>query len=146
MLRIALIATTFLIYASSILGNDAEPEQDTWFSFVPGNFALVGRNPDDGTAYSGTAVIQAKSGHFTLERVIEGKKTYARGTVEVPHPPGEGKVLRFRWSDEKDFEMTCLVSGDLDNYARLSCIWVQTGREHKSPGLEAYFSTHAWTE
>lgn len=37
----------------------------------------------------------------------------------------------------------CLVSSDLDNYARLSCLWGTAGRETVIPGREAYFSTEA---
>ena len=42
--------------------------------------------------------------------------------------------------------MTCLVSTDLDNYARLTCVWWQPGTEPKQPGLEAMFPTAEWPE
>jgi hypothetical protein len=40
--------------------------------------------------------------------------------------------------------MTCLIAGDLDNYARLTCNWLREGSGPKEPGLEAMFSTAAW--
>ena len=40
--------------------------------------------------------------------------------------------------------MTCLVSGDLDNYARLTCYWWHEGSDMKRPGLEAMFPTANW--
>jgi hypothetical protein len=40
--------------------------------------------------------------------------------------------------------MTCPVSSDLDNFGRLSCLWVVEGQQHRAPGLEVYFSTETW--
>jgi hypothetical protein len=35
--------------------------------------------------------------------------------------------------------MTCPVSSDLDNFGRLSCLWVVEGQQHRAPGLEGIF-------
>lgn len=123
-------------------------EQDFWLSFVPGKYTFVGREPDRGASYAGEATIDNDGkGALVLRRSVAGKAVEARGAVEVPHPPGEGKVLRFRWQEGgKGKTMTCLVSGDLDNYARLSCVWTVDGSSPKAPGLEAYFSTEMWSE
>jgi hypothetical protein len=43
----------------------------------------------------------------------------------VPAPSGEGRVLRFGWKDPEATLMTCLVGSDLDNYARLTCVWLR---------------------
>ena len=82
--------------------------------------------------------------HLSLERRVDGRTVRATGRVEVPSPPGEGQVLRFRWNDGQAITMTCLVAGDLDNYARLTCLWGADGQASKEPGLEAMFSTTAW--
>lgn len=134
----------FLALLSSIEFAEAgvQPQdQHLWFSFIPGHFVFIGRLPDNGTTYSGTAVITASKQGFTLERTIGRKKISAKGTIETPSP-GEGEVLRFRWNDKKPLMMTCLVHGDLDNYPRFTCLWEHGN--HSMPGLEAYFSTEMW--
>jgi hypothetical protein len=111
--------------------------------FILGHYDFVGRDPDSVSAYTGTAVIARHAGKVTLTRTIGSKVTTATVSLEVPAPPGEGTVLRVRWHDGEPRLMTCLISGDLDNYARLSCVWIIEGRDHRSPGLESYFSTDA---
>jgi len=112
-------------------------------SFVAGDYAVVGREPDGGATYAGTARITQDGDRLVLERRIGGRTVRAVGRVEVPSPPGEGQVLRFRWGDGQAMTMTCLVAGDLDNYARLSCLWGADGQQLREPGLEAMFSTAA---
>jgi len=112
-------------------------------SFVAGEYAIVGREPDGGAPYAGTAKIAEDGEQLILERRIGGRTVRAGGRVEVPSPPGEGQVLRFRWGDGQAMLMTCLVAGDLDNYARLTCLWGADGQPPKEPGMEAMFSTAA---
>lgn len=123
-----------------------ESDASVLMSFVAGDYALVGRGPDGGASYAGTAKIVEEGDHLSLERQVSGHSVRATGRIEVPSPPGEGQVLRFRWDDGQAITMTCLVAGDLDNYARLTCLWGADGQELKEPGLEAMFSTTAWAE
>jgi hypothetical protein len=125
-------------------GKESPQPEDPWFVLVPGRFVFVGRNPDNGATYAGTASITTQGERFSLMRTIGSKTTTATGTIEVPQPPGEGKVLRFRWKDQQPHLMTCLIQSDLDNYARLACLWGIEGANHNVPGLEAYFSAEAW--
>jgi hypothetical protein len=115
-------------------------------SLMTGRFVFVGRNPDNGSTYSGSAIISRLENGFALQRTIGPDTIEARGTIEVPNPPGEGTVLRFRWNDGNRKLMTCLISSDLDNYPRLTCYWLIEGKEHFAPGLEAYFSTEMWPD
>ena len=121
-----------------------ESDASVLMSFVAGDYALVGREPDGGASYAGTATVAEEGDHLSLERQVGGRTVRATGRVEVPSPPGEGQVLRFRWTDGQAITMTCLVAGDLDNYARLTCLWGADGQDLKEPGLEAMFSTTAW--
>lgn len=114
--------------------------------FVAGDYALVGRAPADGAAYAGTATIAEDGEQLILERRIGGRTLRATGRVEAPSPPGEGQLLRFHWTDGQAMTMTCLVGGDLDNYARITCLWAPDGQPVKQPGLEAMFSTTAWPD
>ncbi|HKY92955.1 MAG TPA: hypothetical protein VJM11_18025, partial [Nevskiaceae bacterium] len=96
-----------------------EEEPHPYYSFVPGRFAVIGQLPDGGAAYQGQARIAHVEGRLQLLKEIGGESVTAEGTVERADP-GEADVIRFRG---KDFEQTCLVRLDLDNYARLSCLW-----------------------
>jgi len=132
-----------ILVASAASAKDVE--QHPWLSFVPGTFAVVGQQPGGGAAYAGEAKIEARGGDFVLRRTVAGTTVEAAGKIEVPQPPGEGQVLRFRWQEKGVARvMTCLVASDLDNYARLSCVWMIEGNKAPSPGLEAYFSKDAW--
>lgn len=140
MTRSAFAAVPFVWVLSVLPAAAPLADEDVWLSFVPGRFVLIGRNPDNGDAYAGTAIVSRLGNAFSLERTIGAKTIRARGSIDVPYPPGEGKVLRFRWHDGSARLMTCLVSGDLDNYPRLTCQWGCEADQHLAPGLEAYFS------
>ena len=134
-----------MLMASAASAKEAEPHH--WLSFVPGSFALVGQGPGGGAAYAGEAKIEARGGDFFLRRTVGGATVEAKGKIEIPQPPGEGEVLRFRWQEKGAARvMTCLVASDLDNYARLSCLWTAEGGAPSSPGLEAYFAKDAWPQ
>jgi hypothetical protein len=114
------------------------------FSFVIGDYAVIGQYPDSSSTYSGSAKIVAAKNGLMLTQKIGSKTIRAAGTIEVPQPPGEGQVLRFRWQDQGAIIMTCLVAGDLDNYARLTCYWGHEKNRATRPGLEALFPTAVW--
>ena len=138
-------ATTILAFlmaaASPIASAAAEGEElHTYYTVVPGRFALIGQLPDGGSPYKGEAEITYADGRLHLVKRVDGKPITAEGTVERADP-GEADVLRFRWPGHEE---TCLVRLDLDNYSRLSCYWTVNGSKHRKPGLEAYFPTEAW--
>ena len=139
-----MVALVPLLVAFAASAKDVE--QDPWLSFVPGGFALVGQLPEGGSPYAGEAKIEVRGQGFVMQRRIGGKTFEAEGKIEVPSPPGEGRVLRFRWQEAgRGRTMTCLVSSDLDNYARLSCLWAADGETPRKPGFEAYFATDTWS-
>jgi hypothetical protein len=139
---IALLAA-FALLPDLAMANDDEPFV---LSFVEGDYALIGQEPDGGTVYAGTARIAKDGDQLILDRRIAGRTQRAVGRVEVPSPPGEGQVLRFRWDDGRAVIMTCLVVADLDNYARLTCLWNAASQPSHEPGLEAMFPTAVWFE
>ncbi|NBF06846.1 hypothetical protein GV819_31725 [Pseudomonas sp. Fl5BN2] len=116
------------------------PEPHIYYSMVPGHFMFIGKDPDGGATYSGTAVIRFENQALTLVKTQDGKTSTAIGKVERA-AMAEADVLRFTWPGHSS---TCLVRSDLDNYSRLSCYWIENGVEHKEPGLEAYFPTETW--
>ena len=121
------------------LGKDDKTQADPLLNFVVGDYVIVGREPDSGATYSGTARVEPREGGLLLNRRRGGNEVTAIGRFEVPSPPNEGRVLRFRWYDPEPVLMTCLVSADLDNYPRLTCTWLHEGSQPAQPGLEAMF-------
>ena len=121
------------------LGKDDKTQVDPLLNFVVGDYVIVGREPDGGATYSGTARVEPREGGLLLNRRRGGNEVTAIGRFEVPSPPNEGRVLRFRWYDPEPVLMTCLVSADLDNYPRLTCTWLHEGSQPAQPGLEAMF-------
>jgi hypothetical protein len=119
---------------------DSEQEIDEDFrAFVVGDYAIVGRRPDGGPPYAGTARIEQRGQALVLTRRIGAATTVYEGGLERAMPPMDRpRVFRFRWTDGKaKMLMTCLMRADLANYPRLTCEWGEPGA--KDPGLEAYF-------
>jgi hypothetical protein len=134
-----LTLAALVLSAGVALGKDARIEADPFLNFVVGDYVIVGREPDRGRPYSGTARVELGEGGLLLNRRRGEHEVTAMGRFEVPSPPNEGRVLRFRWYDPEPVLMTCLISADLDNYARLTCYWLHEGSQPAEPGLEAMF-------
>jgi len=117
---------------------------DDFRRFVAGDYAMVGRRPDSGPAYSGTARIELRGETLVLTRKIGQATTVYEGALERADPPSDRpRVFRFRWAQGKSkMLMTCLMRADLDNFARLTCEWADNP-QHKDPGLEAFFQRKA---
>jgi hypothetical protein len=130
--------------AASARAEDAEQADDALLSFVAGEYAVVGRAPDGGAAYSGLATIEHDGDVLLMKRRVGDKEVVAEGEADIAVPPGDRRVLRFRWRDPDPKTMTCLAHSDLDNYARLTCVWLADGSEPQQPGLETLFPTAAW--
>jgi hypothetical protein len=121
-----------------------ESTDEALLGLVEGDYVIVGRGPDGGPTYGGTAHIELSEGGLLLSEKRGQQAIIATGRFEVPSPPNEGRVLRFRWLDIEPMLMTCLIGADLDNYARLTCYWLREGSQPAEPGLEAMFPTGVW--
>jgi hypothetical protein len=124
----------------------SEDDENPLLGFVVGDYIIIGKEPSDGKVYSGKGKIEQKGKKLIFNRKIGGRKIVAEGEIIVPSPPGEGQALRFRWNDRGPKEMICLINGDLDNYARLTCYWGKLPPGYNQPGLEAMFSTAPWKD
>lgn len=110
-----------------------------------GDYVVVGRLPDGGAAYSGTARMTAEGGGLVLQLRVGGETASAIGRFEVPSPPVEGLVLRFAEANGA-WRSTCLWTIDLDNYPRLTCYKLFSGVDPGAPGLESFFPTGSWPD
>ncbi|HEX4953366.1 MAG TPA: hypothetical protein VF017_08235 [Thermoanaerobaculia bacterium] len=135
-----------LVMAASVA---AEPEDPlASFRWTVGDYALVGREPERGALYAGRATIEVSMGRFKMLRWLEnGTTATLEGRVEMASPPGDVQVLRFRGPETRPRTYTCMAGSDLDNYARLTCIWTYDDKTSpREPGLEALFPTAVWPE
>lgn len=139
-LQAALLALACLLAPPALAADD--DESPLW-DFVPGRFTLIGRHPDSQATYTGTAKIERAGKQLRLTRTVAGRQERIFGVVRRADP-GEAWVLEFKWGQKTPMEMVCLVGGDLDNYARLTCHWGKAGNPHTQPGMEAYFAQEPW--
>jgi hypothetical protein len=69
--RLVSFMTLLLAFtALSTSGKESPQPEDPWFVLVPGRFVVVGRNPDNGATYAGTASISTQGERFSLARSI----------------------------------------------------------------------------
>ena len=109
---------------------------------VFGQYDLIGKSIGSKNTYFGEVSIAGTDENMTVTRTINGK--IVKGTAAIEHTTGEKiHVLRMRFEENgKNFEETCLVDIDLDNYARLTCHLYIPNETVSEPGLEAMFIKH----
>jgi len=122
---------------------DRSAEELPQWDFVVGRYQFIGRLPDSGPTYHGTARIERVGQRLRLTRTVGGQTTQIFGAIRRADP-GEAWVLAFAWQEKKPMEMVCLIGSDLDNYARLTCHWGVHKNPHRQPGMEAYFAREPW--
>jgi len=63
-----LTLAALVLSAGVALGKDARIEADPFLNFVVGDYVIVGREPDRGVPYSGTARVELGEGGLLLNR------------------------------------------------------------------------------
>ena len=134
----AAIICSVLSLASAGVHADAS-QQQFLSEFVSGQYQLIGKGPDSDRTYSGQVGIFSESGKLRFLRVIAGNTVSGEAAIEeAVH--GEANVLRMRFNENGvDYEDTCLIQSDLDNYARISCYLYRQDGTTREPGIEALF-------
>ncbi len=118
----------------------AEPDETIFLEqFVKGTYVLMGKSLESDETYLGNVSLSASETGLSVTRTIAGTET--RGTAVIEQTSHtQTSVLRVRFSEDgNEFEETCLVGHDLDNYARITCHLYHPGTPTKNPGLEAWF-------
>jgi hypothetical protein len=117
-------------------------QEDSLLSFLEGSYEVVGKYPEGKGTYLGTMTLTRKGNELQITRNIKSKKEAGSAriiTVTADNIP----VLQADFMDGKQkIRATYITSTDLDNYARLTGKVYFTGRETKTPGLEALFINH----
>jgi len=117
-------------------------EDDFLHTMVQGKYLLVGKSLESDNTYHGKVQINDNDGKLSVVRDVNGKITHGTAAIEFALN-GDAKVLRIRFIEDKtNYEQTCMVSSDLDNYARISCYSYQPKVRTMQPGLEVLFNDH----
>ncbi len=127
------------LFLAAFDGNADSSQQQFLSEFVAGRYQLIGQGPDSDRTYSGQVEIFSESGKLRFRRIVAGNTVNGEAAVEAA-AGGEASVLRMRFKKNGvAYESTCLVQGDLDNYARISCYLYRQDGATQKPGMEALF-------
>lgn len=119
--------------ASAVNADSTTPDARSF----DGKYILVGRWPDSGKTYSGSAVFSSDGSSLKISRSIGSQKAEAIGEFSAATPDKIPTLtIRFK-QDGNEYEETCMYKGDLENYYRITCYVYRDST--KSVGLETYF-------
>ncbi len=104
---------------------------------ITGHYTAIGRLPDSEHTYTSSIDIKELKDHSysAIEKIKPNENRNWRGQFKKASP-GEGYVLHLE--RQKD-HLACLVSIDLDNYARLTCLWKKSNQKSNKLGYVALF-------
>jgi hypothetical protein len=109
------------------------------YSPLLGVYDLVGRMPGSEETYSGVVTLCASGDELRVMRSVGGARTPGVARIEYVTPEKIATVI-FEFSERGEvWETACMWGGDLDNYARLSCLRREKAVPTTEPGLEALF-------
>lgn len=136
-MRALLLTALASVIAASAYG---DAEIDAFLAeFVVGHYLLIGQRPDTGSTHHGRMEIYRDRTGLRIKRSI-GEETVMGAAAVESALRGDARVLRLRFTENQTaYESTCLVQGDLDNHARLSCHLYRRDGKTRRPGLEALF-------
>ena len=136
------IITLFCVVVALLPATALTKETDDFLSnFILGTYHLIGKAPDSENTYYGKVEIANTDDGLRITRIIGGKTV--AGTAAIEKSLDNIQVLRMRFVEhDLQYEETCMIDSDLDNYARITCYLYQPDKETDDPGLEALFVVH----
>ena len=141
MQKIAMLVILMVSAQISLGENIIESDNDTsvFEGFIIGKYFLLGKAVNSHKTYFGEITLEGTKSGIKITRSINGKTI--KGTAALEKTMGDNvSVLRMRFEENQiKYETTCLISSDLDNYARMTCHVYEPGKSTKNPGLEALF-------
>ncbi len=133
-MKALLIACTASI---ALTANAAPCNKANMESFIAGNYTVIAQEPNSNHTYSGTMSIHSsKNNIIRLDEKANNQPLRVWQGQFRQAEPGEGCVLEL---ESKQYHMACLVSSDLDNYARLTCLTKHKKSKTTQLGLLALF-------
>ena len=135
-MKLVLTTCITLVFAT---GFADETREKLLERYARGNYLLIGKHLDSTDTYYGEVSISQSESGLSVTRTISGNVIH--GTASIAHATSDHTpVLRMQFSEGgKDYEETCIVANDLDNYARITCYLYIPGTKTRNPGMEALF-------
>ena len=138
---LVIIFSALLSVTSAILANDKQKEFVK--GFVSGTYHLIGKSLGSDKTYYGKVKLEATDQDIMVHREISGTKVSGTASIDTVLSD-KVSVLRIRFKENKiQFEETCMIGADLDNFARITCYLYQPGIITDNPGFEALFIEHS---
>lgn len=130
---------TALLAAFADARAGGEANETDLYGALAGDYDLVGRRPDSEETYSGRVTFTPVDGGLVVTRTVDGENETGRAHIEY-RTADKRPVLMIAFDEDGGaWESWCLYRFDLDNDARLTCLWRFAGTEPEHPGLEALF-------
>jgi hypothetical protein len=130
------IALFLLICVSQSASPQLQKEE---YGPLLGSYDVIGRKPDSTETYSGIVELSDGGSHIRIKRSINGRSVEGTGRIEY-RTPDKIRVFTFEFTENgRPKEGWCTLDADLDNYARMTCLWREKDIETARPGLEAMF-------
>lgn len=133
-----LVLTTCIALAFSTVFAD-DTKENLFERYLQGTYLLIGKHLDSSETYFGEVSIALSESGLSITRMISGKIVH--GTASIAQTTSDHiPPLKMRFSEDgNDYEESCVVANDLDNYARITCYLYIPGTKTKNPGMEALF-------
>ncbi len=136
------IALLILLLASPVAMSE-QTQEEFLAGFIAGKYHLLGKYLNSEKTYFGKIDLIATEKGIEVQRFIEGNKISGTAAIEKA-TVDKIDVLRMRFTENNiKYEETCMIDGDLDNYARITCYLYQPGVKTTNPGLEVLFIDHS---
>jgi len=134
-----LLLAVGILFLNSPLTAQEQTQEQFLASFIAGKYHLVGKSLDSDNTYYGKVKLVSTGSGVVVHRIIAEKTTIGSGAIEKATADNVN-LLRIRFVENNtEFEETCIIGSDLDNYARITCYLYQSGVKTSNPGLEVLF-------
>ncbi len=113
--------------------------EESLLGFLTGYYEVIGKRPNRGCTYHGTATLTRKDNELIVTRSINGKKTTGIAKI-IAATADDIPILQADFTEGRQkHRIIYMIGSDLDNFARLTGKVYFPDRETKFPGLEALF-------
>ena len=114
--------------------------EESLLGFLTGYYEVIGKHPNKGGTYHGTATLTRKDNELIVTRNINGKKTTGIAKI-ISATADEIPILQADFTEGRQkHRIIYMIGSDLDNFARLTGKVHFPDRETNIPGMEALFS------
>lgn len=134
--------TIIAILLTSLNVSAQEGVRNFLVRYINGSYHLIGKALDSDQTYYGNITFEYSESGIKVTQRVNGTSIIGKAAIEKA-TADKVDVLRIRFEEKgTKYEETCMIDGDLDNYARITCYLYKPGVRTMNPGLEAFFIYH----